>query len=62
MLSEDSVGTEVKTRYSGMLPKGIVCTIEDCKFVGNTTVRAYLIESPTGELLWYLDRDLKNIK
>ena len=62
MLSEDSVGTKVKTRYSNLIPKGTICTIKDCKFIGNTTVRAYLIESQTGELLWYLDRDLKNIK
>lgn len=62
MLSEDSVGTEVKTRYSGILPKGTVCIIKDCRFVGNFTLRVYLIESKTGETLWYLDRDLKNIK
>lgn len=62
MLKQDSVGTQVTTRFSSLLPKGTRATIRDCKFVGNTTIRVYLIESAIGELVWYLDRDLKNIK
>ena len=62
MLTTDEIGTKVKTKYRSILPKGIICTVMDCKFVGNTTVRAYLVESETGEKMWYLDHDLQNIK
>lgn len=61
MLTADGIGTQVKTKYKTILPKGIICTVIDCKFVVNTTVRAYLVESETGEKMWYLDHDLQNI-
>ena len=60
MISIDEKGTKIKTKYKNIFPKGTVCQIITCKFVGSTTVRAYLIESSIGEVAWYLDRDLEN--
>lgn len=62
MLYPDGKGTKVRTKYKAFLPKGRVCTVMNCKFIENTSVRAYLIESEIGELAWYLDRDLENVK
>ena len=61
MVNTDDLGTKVKTKYKNIIPKGTVCEIRDCRFVGNFTLRAYLVETPTGEALWFLDRDLDNV-
>lgn len=61
MVTEDAKGTKVKTKYKNMIPKGSICEILTCKFVANTTVRAYLVETKTGETHWFLDRDLENV-
>lgn len=69
MLVNDSNGTKVKIKVNSIFPKGTIGKIITCGFVGNTTNRAYCVQTDEDikglvkgvKSEWFLGRDLVNI-
>lgn len=70
MLVKDANGTKVRVRNGSVFPKGTICEIVACGFVGKTTNRAYCVSTTSNikglveglKADWFLERDLENIK